>query len=197
MKNPLINCSVGVLWRAPLHEWRWLKIEKRKALILLLVLVAAACMGGIVLNAYSTANACTSANGGNIQGKFGWNGFGFAGWTNGNTTMEKPIMPHGWMRGRCCGGFIEVSEEFKENVINIAKNDTDVQNLLNDGYNITGVRPIIKTIVEGDGTVVTKATSAVITLEKDTTGRAMVWMDLEQGKVTKIAILTLTIIEKP
>jgi len=82
-------------------------------------------------------------------------------------------------------------------VINIAKNDTDVQNLLADGYNVTGVRPIIKTIVEGDGSVVTKATSAIVMLEKDTTGHASVWVDLEQGKVTKIVILTRTVIEKP
>jgi hypothetical protein len=105
-------------------------------------------------------------------------------------------MPHG-MRGQGCYGSIEVSEEFKENVINIAKSDTDVQNLLNQGYNVTAVKPIIKTIVEGDGTVVTKATSAILMLEKDTTGRAFVWVDLEQGKVTRIEILTITVIEKP
>jgi len=105
-------------------------------------------------------------------------------------------MPHG-MRGQGCYGSIEVSEEFKENVINIAKSDTDVQNLLNQGYNVTAVKPIIKTIVEGDGAVVTKATSAILMLEKDTTGRACVWVDLEQGKVTRIEILTITVIEKP
>lgn len=160
-------------------------------------MVAAAVISGIVLNAYS-ASACSSANGEKVQGWFSWKDFGSAGWTN-NAMMEKPPMPRGWMRGRGCFGygFIEVSEEFKENVIKIAEDDSDVQNLLNDGYNITGVKPIIKTVVEGDGTIVTKATTAIVMLEKDTTGRAMVWVDLEQGKVTKIAILTLTIIEKP
>ncbi|MEM3553722.1 MAG: hypothetical protein QXU45_08690 [Candidatus Bathyarchaeia archaeon] len=163
-----------------------------------MVVVAVAVIGGMVLNAYS-ANACQPVNSGKMQGWFSWNGFGFAGWANGDITAEKPITPRGWMRGLGCFNceFIEVSEEYKENVINIVKNDTDVQNLLNDGYNITGVKPIIKTAVEGDGTVVTKAITAIVTLVKDTTGRAMVWVDLEQGKVTKIAILTLTIIEKP
>jgi hypothetical protein len=105
-------------------------------------------------------------------------------------------MPHG-MRGQGCYGSIEVSEEFKENVINIAKSDTDVQNLLNQGYNITCVRPIIKTIVEGNGTVITKATSAILMLQKDTTGRAVVTVDVENAKVTEIVILTKTVIQKP
>ncbi len=175
-----------------------LKIDKKKALILLSTVVVAVVIGGIALNAYSaTANACTTVNNEDVQSWHGWKGFGFMGWANGNITVEKLFMHRGWMRGRGSCGFIEVSEEYKENVINIAKNDTDVQNLLNEGYNITGVKPIIKTVVERDGTVVTKATTAIVMLEKDTTGRAMVWVDLEQGKVAKIAILTLTIIEKP
>jgi len=175
-----------------------LKVDKKKALVLLLTVVVAAAIGSMVLNSYSAAaNACTTVNNGDMQGWLGWKGLGFMGWTSSNITVEKPVMHRGWMRGRGYCGFIEVSEEYKENGINIAKNDTDVQNLLNEGYNITGVKPIIKTVVEGDGIVVTKATTAIVTLEKDTTRRAMVWVDLEQGKVTKIAILTLTIIEKP
>jgi len=173
-----------------------MNIDRKKALILLTAVAVAAVMGGIVLNAYSANSGEQSSN-------------GFAGWINGRMmgqwgNMPPLIMenmtygwPHGWGRGRGCCGFVEVSEEFKENVINIAKNDSDVQNLLNDGYNVTGVRPIIKTIVEGDGSVVTKATIAIVMLEKDTTSHASVWVDLEQGKVTKIVILTRTVIEKP
>jgi len=96
------------------------------------------------------------------------------------------------------GGFgpITVSEEYKENVVNIAQSDTDVQALLAEGYNITGVRPIISAMVEADGTVTTKATTAIVSLQKDTTGWALVWVDVEQAKVTKIQILTITTIEK-
>jgi hypothetical protein len=91
---------------------------------------------------------------------------------------------------------ITVSEEFKANVLNITKSDTDVQQLLAEGYNVTAVRPIIETTVEGDGSVVTKATRAVVMLTKDTTGYASVWVDLTSGKVTRIEIITRTIIEK-
>jgi hypothetical protein len=95
------------------------------------------------------------------------------------------------------GGSITVSQEFKDNVINITKSDSDVQKLLADGYDITDVRPIINTVVEADGTVTMKATSAIVTLYQDTTGRAFAWVDVEQGKVTKIVISTRTVIEKP
>ncbi len=94
-------------------------------------------------------------------------------------------------------GFIEVSSEFETNVINIAKADTDVQVLLNDGYNVTSVMPIIKTVLDADGNVVTKATNATVLLEKDTTGRAFVSVDLQLSKVTQIVTLTKTVIEKP
>jgi hypothetical protein len=97
------------------------------------------------------------------------------------------------------GGFgpVEVSEEFKQTVTNIAGNDTDVQNLIADGYNVTSVRPIIKTVIDAEGNVVTKATNAVLTLQKDTTGHASVMVDVEQAKITQIAILTRTVIDKP
>jgi len=90
-----------------------------------------------------------------------------------------------------------VSEEFKEKVISIAKADEDVQNLLNSGYNVTAVRPVIKTVVEGDGSVVMRATGAVITLVKDKMSRATVKVDLENARVTEVTVLTRTVIEKP
>jgi len=106
---------------------------------------------------------------------------------------------HGFgRRGFGWGGrSITVSQEYKDNVINIAQNDSDVQNLLADGYNITDVRPIINTIVEADGTVTMKATTAIVMLSQNTTGKAFVTVNVEEGKVTQIVILTRTVIEKP
>jgi hypothetical protein len=99
------------------------------------------------------------------------------------------------------GGFgaIEVSEEFEQKVTSIAENDSDVQNLLADGYNITAIRPIIKSVVDADGTVTTKATSAIVMLQKDTTdasGFASVSVDVEAAKVTQVVITTRTVIDK-
>ena len=95
------------------------------------------------------------------------------------------------------GGSVTVSEEYKDNVINIVQDDSDVQKLLADGYNITCVSPIINTIVEADGTVTMKATTAIVLLSQNTTGRAFVTVNLEEGKVTQIEMLTRTVIEKP
>lgn len=107
---------------------------------------------------------------------------------------------NGWQRMKReqrCHRFVEVSDEFKENVTDIAKGDEDVQDLLDDGYNIIEVRPIFKAVVEGDGSVEARATDAVVLLEKDETSHATVWVDLDEVKVTKIVILTRTVIEKP
>jgi|WetSurMetagenome_2_1015567.scaffolds.fasta_scaffold11153_4 hypothetical protein len=92
-------------------------------------------------------------------------------------------------------GQLQVSSDFTTNVTNIAKNDSDVQNLLSQGYNITSIKPIITTSIDGNGNVVTKATNADLTL-KGTNGRALVVVDLTQNKVTKIVTLTMTEIDK-
>lgn len=106
---------------------------------------------------------------------------------------------HGMKRGmHDFGGFgsIEISEEFEQTVISIAQNDTDVQDLINDGYNVTSVIPLIKTVVDGEGNIVTKATSAVVTLQNDSTGHATILVNVEEAKVTQIVILTRTVIDK-
>jgi hypothetical protein len=72
-----------------------------------------------------------------------------------------------------------------------------VQNLLANGYNVTGVRSVISTTVEGDGTVTLKATTAIVMLSQNTTGRAFVTVNVKEAKATQIVILTRTIIEKP
>jgi len=92
------------------------------------------------------------------------------------------------------GPRVEVSEEFKERVTSIVSNDPDASKLLSEGYNITGIKPVIKAYVGADGTVSLKAVEAVVTLHKSGTGTALVIVNVEQGKVVKI--YTYTIIEK-
>jgi len=105
---------------------------------------------------------------------------------------------HGRGFGGGFGGFgpIEVSDEYKEAVTTIAESDTDVQQLLADGYNVTRVMPIVKTVIDAEGNIATKATNATLVLEKDNSSVAFVSVDLEQDKVTQIVIYTRTVIEK-
>ena len=105
---------------------------------------------------------------------------------------------HGRGFGSMGGGFgrIEVSDEYTTAVTTIAKSDTDVQNLLADGYNVTRVMPIVKTVIDAQGNVATKATNATVVLVKDTYGYAFVSVDLAQNKVTQIVTYTKTVIQK-
>jgi hypothetical protein len=181
-----------------------MRINRKIVGLTLLTLVAlAAVMGGFLLTTQATdtngttetttttENTTTATPDASCSVVPDWNigGMGFGG-------------PGHRYRGEFGGfgsGFIpvEFSAEFEEKVTNIAKNDTDVQQLLAEGYNVTRVMPIVKTIIDGDGNVVTKATNATVMLEKDTTGRAIVSVDLTQEKVTQIIILTRTVINKP
>jgi hypothetical protein len=102
----------------------------------------------------------------------------------------------------CGSGFmggmnnIEVSSEYTATVNAILNNDTDVQNLITQGYNVTSIRPIIKNVIEADGTVTTKATTAIVTLQNGTSGYAVASVDISQAKVTQIVIFTRTVIDK-
>ena len=125
------------------------------------------------------------------------NGFIFTGDISfgGPRGMGRGFGGPGGCRGPGGFGSIQISSDFTANVTAIAKADSDVQNLLNQGYNITSVRPIITTTIDGNGNLTTKATTANLTLQ-GTSGRAFVTIDLTQAKVTKIVTITRTEIDK-
>jgi hypothetical protein len=175
--------------------------RKIMALTLLTLVALAAVMGGFLLTTQATdTNGTTETTTENTTTVTTDDSYSCVpDWNIGGMGFGVP--GHGHRGG--FGGFgpgcipIEVSAEFEEKVTNIAKSDTDVQQLLDEGYNVTKVMPIVKTIIDGDGNVVTKATNATVMFEKDTTGCAIVSVDLEQEQVTQIIILTRTVINKP
>ena len=160
-----------------------IELERKVKLLMLSTVLILAILSGVAVMVYANGVANDTSTESDIMLNYG-------GCLGGGHGFGR----HGFGWG---GGSITVSQEYKDKVINIAKIDSDVQSLLADGYNITDVRPIINTIVEADGTVTMKATTAVVMLEKDTTGRAFVTVNVEEGKVTEIVILTRTVIEKP
>jgi hypothetical protein len=183
--------------------------RKIKVLALISIILAATFVTTLALTLQSTAKADanstvatdlqptlssvneTSAGGFMINGFMGLGdqrGMGRGGGFGG------PCGPNGLGRFGEFGA-IQVSSDFTQNVTNIASNDSDVQNLFNQGFNITSVRPIISTTIDGNGNVVTKATTADITM-LSATGRALVVVDLNQAKVTKIVTITMTEINK-
>ncbi|MEM1623110.1 MAG: hypothetical protein QW543_03115 [Sulfolobales archaeon] len=95
------------------------------------------------------------------------------------------------------GPRVEVSEEYKEKVLKIATGDADVSKLLEDGYNITGIRPVIKAYVEADGSVSLRADEALVILRKEN-GIAVALINLKEERVTKIVVcsFSVNVIEK-
>lgn len=177
--------------------------RKIKVLLLVSLVLASTIAASLVLAMQTTAKANTNSTVSSdvqpaISSVNGTDNVGFL--MNGHIGFgEHRGMGRGGGFGGPSGlgefGAIQVSSDFTQNVTNIAKNDTDVQNLLNQGFNITAVRPIISTVVDGNGNIVTKATNADLTLQS-TNGRSIVVVDLNQAKVTKIVTITMTEIEK-
>jgi len=181
---------------------------KTKSLALLSVIVIAAVAGAFVYatqltKADTTPSVATdseitpSSVNATDNGPRGFNGFGNGPMMQGAESQFGMGGSQGMGRGH--GGFgadpIQVNSDYTANVTNIAENDSDVQNLLNQGYNITSIHPVITTSIDGNGNVITKASTADLTLT-GTNGRALVVVDLTQAKVTKIVTTTMTEIDK-
>ena len=174
-----------------------IKLEKKtKILMVSALLVLATILSGVAVYAYASAETNPAPPSSNLTCYY-----------NGTFTSSGPLFGdhcRGWGGFGGFGGSLNVTQAFKNNVISIAKNNTNVQNLITNGYNVTDVRPIITGTVEGNGTVTFAATSAIVTLTQSTinqnttsTGRALVWVNVEQAKVTKIVTTTRTVIENP
>jgi hypothetical protein len=185
--------------------------SKTKALALLSVIIVAVVAGSLIFVTQSIAKADTTTSVAtdsettpsssvnatdNVPN--GFNGFG-----NGPIAMD--MEPRFGMGRRGIdrgfgGGFgpgaIQVSADFTANVTNIARSDSDVQNLLSQGFNITSIRPVITTSIDGNGNLSTKASTANVLLQGNNGSRAFAVVDLTQEKVTKIVTMTITEIDK-
>jgi len=93
-------------------------------------------------------------------------------------------------------GSFQVSSAYNQTISNILGNDSDVQKLISQGYNVSSIRPILSSTVNADGTVTTKASVAIVTMQNGTSGFATVSVDITNAKVTQIIIITKTVIDK-
>ena len=172
--------------------------KKTTAFALMLLTVFAAVAGGIYVSAQDSESNSTTSDTNNSDNPC------VISDDSQFWAMDDMIGPHNIGRGppgfrqRFMGGManVELSTEYKATVTNILNADDDVQKLLNEGYSIQTIRPIMKTTLEADGTLTTKATTAKVLLHNGDSGRATITVDLEQAKVTQIIILTRTVIDK-
>jgi hypothetical protein len=187
--------------------------RKTKGLAVLSLILVASIASGILLTSQATSVASPATD---LQTNFNTQPAVLTTTTSDNTdsnndvTSDIPRIFPGWCEGPMGfgrhgrgfgGGFgefgqVQVSDEYKTAVTTIATSDTDVQQLLADGYNITRIMPIMKTTIDAQGNVATQATNATVVLVKDKTGYALVSVDLSQNKVTQIVTFTKTVIEK-
>ncbi len=101
--------------------------------------------------------------------------------------------------GRGFGGYagdVEVSSAYNQTLNTILGNDSDVQNLVSQGYSVGSIRPIVKSVIVADGTVTAQATTAIVSMQNGTSGYATVSVDITNAKVSQIVILTRTVIDK-
>ena len=180
------------------------KINRKALAVSLTALAVLSAVAGLVImtaiadtnstNTDTTTDTSTTQDitipqfGDNMQMMDGGQGFCFGG---GPNDRGHGVGPMGGSMSN-----IEVSDEYTANVNAILSNDTDVANLISEGYNVTSINPVVKNIIEGDGTLVTKATTAVVTMQNGETGIATVKVDVENSAVLKITIVTTTVIDK-
>ncbi len=91
---------------------------------------------------------------------------------------------------------LEISEEYNTTINSILTADSDVSSLLSQGYTVTQIHPIVKNVVQADGTVTSQATTAIVTLQNGTQGHSIVHVDIQHAKVTYIETITRTVIDK-
>lgn len=71
-----------------------------------------------------------------------------------------------------------------------------MQNLISQGYNVTSINPIVKNVIEGNGTLAAKATTAIVMMQNGTSGYATINVDVTNSQVTQIVTITRTVIDK-
>lgn len=98
------------------------------------------------------------------------------------------VWMHGFRggRGMLKQFVVEVSDEYRAKVESILRSDPDVSALLEKGYNITAIKPIVKLVVQGNGSVVASADKATVILVKNGGDRAIVYVDVASGSVIEI-----------
>ncbi len=180
--------------------------RKTTAISLILLTTLAAAVGALTLTAFAatdtnstttdTSAAVTTdtsqyVNQMQFDGNMMMDSQGFSGFGGGPGG-------HGGHGEGFMGGManIEVSTEYTANVNAILNNDTDVQNLISQGYNVTSINPVVKNVIQGDGALVTQATTAIVTMQNGTSGYATVKVDVTNSAVTQIVTITRTVIDK-
>lgn len=122
--------------------------------------------------------------------------------TNDEIRGQAPIMPPGlkvqtWFKWRWClpSRFVQVSPEYNQTVMGVLESNDETSRLLEQGYRVVLMRPIIRAYVEGDGTVVFKAQQALVVLSNGSTTVTYL-VDISSRAVTHIATINIGVLKE-
>jgi hypothetical protein len=90
---------------------------------------------------------------------------------------------------------VQVSLEYNETVMDILRSNEETSELLNQGYNVVSIRPVIRAYIEGDGTVVFKAQQALVVLSNGSV-TVMYLVDISSRAVTHIATINISALKE-
>ena len=89
----------------------------------------------------------------------------------------------------------EVSPEYNQTVMRVLTSNTETKGLLDQGYKVVSIRPIVKAYVQGDGTIVFKAGQALVVLSNGNTTVTYL-IDIGSGTVTHIATINVSALKE-
>ncbi|MEM1873744.1 MAG: hypothetical protein QXS85_02995 [Acidilobaceae archaeon] len=82
--------------------------------------------------------------------------------------------------------FIEVSPEYASEVEKILRENPETATLLEEGFTIAKIKPLVRAYVGAGGEVTLKATQAIVVLKKGSEACYAYLVDLSNGTVTKL-----------
>lgn len=86
---------------------------------------------------------------------------------------------------------IEVSPEYNTTVLNVLESNSETSQLLNQGYQVALIRPVIKAYISGNGDVTFKATQAIVELT-NSTNTYVYSIDIANNSATLLAYYRIT-----
>lgn len=147
------------------------KIEGKTILLTLLIVAAsAAVIGGLVVKGQAKAETLVASYPSTIISTGSHNDTMPPFSDMRNMLSENLICQEfGTGRGRESHAYNSyvLSTEYKQTINDILSSDSDVQNLISQGYNVTSIMPQVKNVIGADGSVTAKATTALVILNTE------------------------------
>jgi len=121
-------------------------VETKNIVIGIIVIAVVAVMAGYVISSHAQAT------------------------TTQTTTYQPQVLLkyHGRFGRGLALSAVEVSPEYNSTVLNILRSNSETSQLMNQGYSVVAIRPLIKAYVNANGDVSFKATQSIVVLSNST-----------------------------